>query len=97
MRAYLLTLLVFANSIGAAIALEFDEECLVLSSVKEGRREAFATDGLLNVIARDGFAAPKAGDMVPHESGKEAPWRSATYKDGELILPKSNDEDTERG
>ncbi|MEZ5330306.1 MAG: prolyl oligopeptidase family serine peptidase [Verrucomicrobiales bacterium] len=97
MRAYLLTLLVFANSIGAAVALEFDEECLVLSSVKEGRREAFATDGLLHVIARDGFAAPKAGDLVPHESGNEAPWRSATYKDGELILPRSNDEDTERG
>ncbi|MDA0813679.1 MAG: prolyl oligopeptidase family serine peptidase [Verrucomicrobia bacterium] len=64
--------------------------------MKEGRREAFATDGMLHLIARDGFAGPQAGDRVPHESGKEASWRSAVYKDGELILPKTDDDATEQ-
>ena len=71
----------------SAIALEFDESCLVLESVRQGRREALATDGLMHAIAVAGFSTPKAGDTVKREGRDPAVWRVGTFSQGKLEVP----------
>lgn len=74
-----------------AFALEFEESCLVLDSVRQGGREAFATDGLLHAMAVDGFTEPKAGDTVNREGRDPAVWREAAFREGRLELPSAGD------
>ena len=83
--------------VALVFALEFDEACLVLESVRQGRREALATDGLMHAIAVSGFSEPKAGDPVKREGRDDAVWREGTFKDGKLVrVPRREGEQRSR-